>query len=143
MARQSGCTFLGTSDEVEDIVDDLCSDILIDTELIERLDFPIYARDVFCEQVALCGIEGFVEFMRPAWIKQILSWQRPVGCFGNEVEFREAVEKVKYERRRRKRDDGVMAHGCLMHFTGVALAALAASLRYLAENGVVNAVFLT
>ena len=42
--------------------------------------------------VALCGLRGFTAFAQPAWLAQLLSWQRPAGCFGNFTELQEAAK---------------------------------------------------
>lgn len=48
--------------------------------------------DPYIFSVALCGLRGFTEFAQPAWLDQLLSWQRPAGCFGNFTELHEAAE---------------------------------------------------
>ncbi|XP_068084151.1 UPF0764 protein C16orf89 homolog isoform X2 [Anabrus simplex] len=130
-ARQRGCDTLGSPKEVAAYVKDFCGMILNDAQLTENLDFPLIMIDLFAEQVALCGMEGFKEFTKPSWVKKILSWVRPEGCFGNREEMIRYETKVTSNRY--KREDGVMSHGCLMHFTAVGTAALATSLRSMVE----------
>ena len=38
--------------------------------------------DLFMEQVVLCGLLGYHDFLSLAWLSRILKWQRSNGCFG-------------------------------------------------------------
>ncbi|GFO15861.1 upf0764 protein c16orf89 homolog [Plakobranchus ocellatus] len=41
-------------------------------------------QDLFLEQQFVCPSLGFYEFLKKAYLHQILSWQFPVGCFGEQ-----------------------------------------------------------
>ncbi|ELT95036.1 hypothetical protein CAPTEDRAFT_225617 [Capitella teleta] len=40
-------------------------------------------QDLFLEEEYVCPVLGFMEFLHNDWLRQILSWQRPSGCFGS------------------------------------------------------------
>uniref|UniRef100_A0A182K5F6 ATP-dependent RNA helicase DHX36 n=1 Tax=Anopheles christyi TaxID=43041 RepID=A0A182K5F6_9DIPT len=61
----------------------LCEQILHESDLIARFDFPDLFRDLFMEQVFLCAFADapLVEYTNPAWVAAIVSWQNGEGCF--------------------------------------------------------------
>nr|CAD7461878.1 unnamed protein product [Timema tahoe] len=127
-------------------VEDLCSEILFEAETLDLLGVPPIVVDLFLEQGAftthpslfqltLCGIEGFMEFTRPDWLQKIVSLQRSPGCYGDmEVEERDLARAFSNPRIRVKREDGVMEFNCMMHVTGLAAAALATGARSLMKD---------
>ncbi|XP_063232733.1 UPF0764 protein C16orf89 homolog [Bacillus rossius redtenbacheri] len=128
IARQVGCGgspyFANTAFRIAE----LCAAILREAEFIASLGVPAPLEDIFIEQVTLCGIEGFAEFVRPEWIRKIMSLQRPEGCYGGVAEMTSRTESSRV-----KRNDLRTAHGCMMHETGLAAAALSLSARALVE----------
>ncbi|XP_018561138.1 UPF0764 protein C16orf89 homolog [Anoplophora glabripennis] len=93
-----------------------CSYIYKEAKTSERLNFPHY--DIFLEQVVLCGMEGYAEFLNHKWLKRIIEWQNPHGCY----------ESVKQSVTRRTSFQ--VDYGCSDHTTGLGAAALALYLRY-------------
>ncbi|XP_068914797.1 UPF0764 protein C16orf89 homolog [Tenebrio molitor] len=94
----------------------LCSLMLREIRTNERLGFP--ARDIALEQMVLCGIEGFSEFLGEKWRNEVVSWQTEFGCYGRGGG---SVDK---------RSTNVIAYGCSDHTTGLGAAALALHLRF-------------
>lgn len=81
-------TFLSTNcssvapigQSVSEILTNLCSEILIETNFISKISFPHLLRDLFMEQVLFCTLNGFSEFIREDWLAEIISWQSSSGC---------------------------------------------------------------
>lgn len=98
--------------------DQFCSNIFEDaTRNIENNE----NQDLFLEQVLLCSIVGFRQFLRSDWLLKILSWQNPnYGCFDDSTRIRT---------RRRLLFEQEMLHGCLSHKSGLAAGVLASYLR--------------
>ncbi|GLV32941.1 uncharacterized protein CBL_08997 [Carabus blaptoides fortunei] len=101
----------------------LCSRIYQEFRTLESLDLEI-TRDLYLEQLVLCGLEGYAEFLHRHARTSILEWQNSVGCYGRTVELLAARERTK-------RATVLMSHGCDSHMTGLGIAALALNLRYL------------
>ncbi|KAL0279643.1 UNVERIFIED_CONTAM: hypothetical protein PYX00_001150 [Menopon gallinae] len=59
----------------------LCGRMLGEAVFLEENYLP-FTRDLLLEQIALCGFEGHLEFLRNGWAEKILQSQRPEGCFG-------------------------------------------------------------
>lgn len=76
----------------------------------------------FITIVVLCGMEGYAEFLNTNWLKHIMQWQNPHGCY----------ESVRHNITRRTSFQ--VDFGCSDHTTGLAAAALALHLRYLLNN---------
>lgn len=74
-------------------------------------------EDLFLEQILLCSIIGYEEFLRFDWFQTILSWQNSqYGCFG-------ADGATKAKRHLLIEQD--MSYGCLSHKSGLASGVLA------------------
>ncbi|EEB16427.1 hypothetical protein Phum_PHUM422820 [Pediculus humanus corporis] len=96
-------------------------------ELFKKNYFPM-AQDIFLEQIALCGYEGYVEFASDNWRKIIRNWQKENGCFGEEM-FSIDCSNSDYSYNRNKKTDSVV-NKCHTHVTAVALAAMSFHLRH-------------
>nr|CAD7440179.1 unnamed protein product [Timema bartmani] len=161
---QTGCEGGPFFSDLNQRVEDLCSEILFEAETLDLLGVPPIVVDLFleqgahadkavrliwfawdekiegqisagCTEVTLCGIEGFMEFTRPDWLQKIVSLQRSPGCYGDmEVEERDLARAFSNPRIRVKREDGVMEFNCMMHVTGLAAAALATGARSLMKD---------
>ncbi|XP_069760983.1 UPF0764 protein C16orf89 homolog [Narcine bancroftii] len=82
-----------------------CTNMMHRNLEIEEEGFPIYLRDLFLENILLCGMIGYSDFYKARWLKAILPWQHSSGC---------------YER-----------HGnCSSHMTSIAAGALGSYLRF-------------
>ncbi|KAK3930271.1 UPF0764 protein C16orf89-like protein [Frankliniella fusca] len=133
VARQMGCSRPGSAVGTRDAIERLCDGILLEAEDIARAGFPPLLRDLFAEQMALCGLQGFEAFARASWLDRLLSWQRPAGCFGDLGEQREAAGPFLALRDNARLDDP-LGNQCLSHLTGVAAAAVAFSARVLVDG---------
>ncbi|CAH8450496.1 unnamed protein product [Schistosoma turkestanicum] len=89
-------------------------------------------RDIFLEQMFVCGGLGYEKFIQLSVLNKFLSWQRPSGCFTisdsavvknrqRNVTFMSHKRKLLVERRH--------ADGCLSHMTSVAAAVIGLYLR--------------
>ncbi|RXM37138.1 UPF0764 protein C16orf89-like [Acipenser ruthenus] len=64
-----------------------CSNMMKRNVEFEKNGFPIQTRDIFMENIMLCGMAGFSDFYKPSWLRRILTWQdSDVGCFGKDEE---------------------------------------------------------
>ncbi|XP_026282046.1 UPF0764 protein C16orf89-like [Frankliniella occidentalis] len=133
VARQLGCARPGSAIGTLETTAHLCDGILREAEDIARANFPPLLRDLFAEQVALCGLQGFEAFARDAWLDRLLSWQRPSGCFGDVGEQLEAAKPfLSLPNSARLYDP--LGSQCLSHLTGVATAAVAFNTRVLVNR---------
>ncbi|PAA72839.1 hypothetical protein BOX15_Mlig015391g1 [Macrostomum lignano] len=129
----------GTDGSLAGVFDNFCARIFVEASKLETAGFPKPDRDLFMEQVGLCGLAGYPEFARWRWLPVLLSWQRANGCFG---EFPgELINPSNFDpglygnyKRRRKRAEMRMPEGCLSHRTSVAIAGLTAYCRRLVET---------
>ncbi|PRD27714.1 UNVERIFIED_CONTAM: UPF0764 protein C16orf89-like protein [Trichonephila clavipes] len=116
----------------------LCSNVFRDAERIARVRFPRTHRDLFMEQIGLCGMWGFRDFHRPDWLETILSWQQLLGCFNDRAKWH-CMDDLKPDPLLRvKRREKVLKDGCLSHKTTVALLAITANIRFEAEQILVH-----
>ncbi|KAG8183792.1 hypothetical protein JTE90_002945 [Oedothorax gibbosus] len=114
---------------------EFCSNVLRDAKEAEMLNFPVSYRDLFMEQIGLCGIWGFRDFNKREWLDQILKWQRSSGCYDGEITSYPCTDDLPTVTHTRvKRTEKIMSDGCLAHKTAVALLALVASIRFEAEK---------
>ncbi|CAF1307899.1 unnamed protein product [Adineta steineri] len=79
-------------------------------------------QDLFLEEVLLCSILGYEEFLRLDWFSTILSWQdEESGCYNRASESMESYVKTK----RHLLIEQEMNNGCLSHKSGLASGVLA------------------
>lgn len=76
MALQQKITNLDINDHVHEI----CSEILVEFSFIADSGYPEQFKDLFMEQLFVCGLNGFKEFLHPAHLSRILGWQKD-NCF--------------------------------------------------------------
>ncbi|XP_012269488.2 UPF0764 protein C16orf89 homolog [Athalia rosae] len=107
-----------------------CTSMLQDAVDLEDANFPLISRDLICEQVILCGMNGYLEFANDRYADLILSWQNSAGCFSS-VGFSENDE---VRQRRSKRESEGMDFGCDNHATSVGAASLALLIRQYVET---------
>ncbi|XP_074649172.1 UPF0764 protein C16orf89 homolog [Tubulanus polymorphus] len=114
-----------------------CSNMFEEATEIAENDFTDLQQDLFMEQIALCGIVGFKDFAKTEWLKRILSWQRPSGCYSSR-DYNKIPKNSKDDdletNSRRKRAEKVLNDGCLSHKTTVAAGALAVNVRFILED---------
>ncbi|KAJ7305699.1 hypothetical protein JRQ81_010065 [Phrynocephalus forsythii] len=97
----------------------------------ERQSHLTSLGDLFTENIVFCGIAGFSEFYKPAWLDFILSWQKPgKGCFWMYESLTPAPKQPVQNPRRVKRTEKILQDGCSSHNTAVAVAAIGGYLYY-------------
>jgi hypothetical protein len=74
---------LRTSEALRAYQKKLCSKVWVEANAIWESGTPPHFSDLFVEQIAICGMAGFPNFLRRDWLLQILQWQskRKSGCF--------------------------------------------------------------
>ncbi|CAF4861078.1 unnamed protein product, partial [Rotaria sp. Silwood1] len=76
-----------------------------------------FNQDLFLEQLLLCSMIGYEDFLRLDWFNTILAWQHPdYACFS------EASETIQFHRKIRRHllVEQEMSNGCLSHKSGLA-----------------------
>ncbi|KAG9337628.1 hypothetical protein JZ751_028385 [Albula glossodonta] len=113
-----------------------CSNMMKSNTEILRSGFPGQSRDIFIENIMLCGLAGFSDFYKSDWLRHILLWQdTEVGCFGKDeadmaqVFGEEQAENIKVYKRVKRREK-ILSDGCSSHMTGVAVSTLGGYLHY-------------
>ncbi|XP_023677910.1 UPF0764 protein C16orf89 homolog [Paramormyrops kingsleyae] len=113
-----------------------CSNMMKTNQEIARKNFSGHTRDIFIENIMLCGVTGFSDFYNSDWLRHILLWQDPgMGCFGKDEEqisqalSRDLLEALQ-QHKRVKRREKMLGDGCSSHMTGVAVSALGGYLNY-------------
>ncbi|XP_034242918.1 UPF0764 protein C16orf89 homolog [Thrips palmi] len=133
VASKVGCGDTAVGVGSEEAIAHLCRRILLEATAIANAQFPPLLRDLFAEQVALCGLRNFAEFARRSWLDEVLSWQRPAGCFGNYTELQGAAQPFHVLADNARLDDRLGSE-CVSHLTGVAAAAVAFNMRVLVDE---------
>ncbi|XP_029651734.1 UPF0764 protein C16orf89 homolog [Octopus sinensis] len=81
-------------------------------------------QDLFAEHNFLCAPLGFQNFLHADWIKMVISWQSPIGCFAETT-----VDNTLYSTRssptmRKLMREELMPNGCLSHKSGLCYGVL-------------------
>lgn len=107
---------------VEPKISSLCRSMYRANLRMEAQKYPSKDQDLFMENIAFCGLNGFRPFAeRLRWLEVIISWQRqPAGCFT--VNLHKLA--LLLAKGRSKRRDRILADGCSLHKTSMALAAI-------------------
>lgn len=113
---------------VDILTESFCVNMLIEAKSFAAKGFSPVSNDLFMEQAALCGMQGYYQFFTTEWLEHILSWQSTNGCYKGWP-----LEYIKGPSHRAKREEKVLDGGCMCHRTTVASAALVQYVRYLAE----------
>ncbi|CAD5118406.1 DgyrCDS7116 [Dimorphilus gyrociliatus] len=123
LTKKAGCLKDNSLKHIKELNKRICSNMLVEAEYFSKQSSPRY-HDLFMEQIALCGMEGFREdFCKEEWTLKIINWQYDDGCWG-------LTENSK----RIKREEKVLKNGCLAHRTAVALSSQTQLLRHLLEK---------
>ncbi|CAH1395914.1 unnamed protein product [Nezara viridula] len=64
-----------------DLLDKRCARVLTEVTSALRNGLPVKFRDLFVEEVAVCGLSNYSEFLTKPVLDFILSLQHPNGCF--------------------------------------------------------------
>lgn len=110
-----------------------CERVADNAQLIVDENFPLRLRDLFMEQVAVCGFMDLPVFRDPSAMEDVLSWQRDDGCYVIENEPAASSLPQRIRREERKGKDQ-----CSLHMTSVAAGALATYLQILHQKRLAN-----
>ena len=72
---------------LEQVYNRICSDMYPQMTAIEHkrtFNQDSYSRDLYMEQAMVCASIGYHEFLSAERLRQVLTWQRKDGCFGEE-----------------------------------------------------------
>ncbi|XP_043284273.1 UPF0764 protein C16orf89 homolog isoform X2 [Venturia canescens] len=127
LATALGCQTISLGG-LESMKKAFCTTVLQDLVDLESMNFPFFSRDLAMEQIAVCGMNGYLEFTNERYAKLITSWPNSHGCF-SAFGFGEGDEK-----KRGKRSTSKMDYGCDNHASGVAAACLSLLIRSAVEN---------
>lgn len=90
--------------------------------------------------VFVCAMAGFKQFLRPSWLRNILSWQRKdlLGCFPLPNDVAEMWEETYGDGGvldiKRQNNYGMKkTHKCATHFSTVSISFIGIYLRYVME----------
>lgn len=120
MAKNIGCVNKDSADrKLDNFEDYFCANIYEDAKinLLHNIN-----QDLFLEQLLLCSMIGYEEFLRPDWLDTILTWQHPdYDCFSD------ASETIRFHPRMKRQllFEHQMNNGCLSHKSGLAAGLLA------------------
>lgn len=117
-----------------------CDQVAGEAQTLADEGFSYYQRDLFLEQVTVCGFTDHDVFRNTAFMKAALSWQRDDGCYG--LPTRTEVPQ-RHHRRRAKREEKTDVDGCSMHTTAVAAGALSTYLGILLRAELAGVQLLT
>ncbi|XP_032316612.1 UPF0764 protein C16orf89 homolog isoform X2 [Camelus ferus] len=109
VARMRGCT-KGLFRQSQRYMNLFCANMMDLNRRAETIGYAYQTRDLFMENIMLCGIGGFSDFYKLRWLEAILSWQKlQEGCFGRPAaEDEELPKAIHYQHhflRRVKRRD--------------------------------------
>lgn len=126
---------LGKAVSIQHLKKVYCTNMMKINLEIEDEDFPLHRRDLFMENIMLCGMIGYSDFIKTQWLEAILSWQNPTGCYlridlGRSVQPTEKERNAFTKHKRVKRRDRLMSDNCTSHLTGIAAGALGVFLRF-------------
>lgn len=133
IAKTIGCldhrsTSMQANGHLRQLEDRFCANIYQDAVLNYETNSN---QDLFLEQILLCSIIGFDEFLQIGWLKTILTWQdKLVGCFINGNES----DDLTFRSKRHLLVEQEMVNGCLSHKSGLAAGVLASYLRLFLEK---------
>lgn len=77
-------------------------------------------QDLLFEEVTLCGMEGYAEFMQDSFLEAAEMFQHDNGCYGDGL--------------RVKREANVIGGGCVDHTTGLGASILSLFLKYYSQK---------
>ncbi|XP_033216730.1 UPF0764 protein C16orf89 homolog isoform X4 [Belonocnema kinseyi] len=128
IAKAFHCQELKLTTYIE-LASEYCTLILQNLIDIESLEFPPPGTDLACEEVVICGSEGYLEFSNDYYANLIMSWQQPVGCFDSQTTLR-----TKENGSRILRAVKIIDINCESHATGLGAASLALLIRQYVET---------
>ncbi|XP_015215924.2 UPF0764 protein C16orf89 homolog isoform X1 [Lepisosteus oculatus] len=144
MGRMQGCSNILQGEHrqaranltIRDYEKIFCSNMMKSNVEFEKDGYPSQTRDIFIENIMLCGLAGFSDFYKSSWLQHIFFWQDPEeGCFGKDEwgsspEQESNLLETLQLRKRVKRREKTLKDGCSSHMTGVAVSTLGGYLNY-------------
>ncbi|KAJ2946620.1 hypothetical protein O0L34_g12677 [Tuta absoluta] len=105
-----------------------CSDAFSEAQYIAMHQFGL--KDLIMEEIALCSLEGHVEFLKRTWLAHALELQTAYGCFASpDVRMRKNSHKSAVSRpwsmARSPQDQIIQGGKCNGHLTATASGSLA------------------
>ncbi|MCI4385444.1 hypothetical protein PGIGA_G00050600 [Pangasianodon gigas] len=71
-----------------------CSNMMKSNQEMGIKGFSEQTQDIFMENILLCGLAGFSDFYKAAWLQHILAWQdKELGCFGKREDYSHMFEE--------------------------------------------------
>ncbi|KAF7698444.1 UPF0764 protein C16orf89 homolog [Silurus meridionalis] len=116
-----------------------CSNMMKSNQEMSIKGLTWQIQDIFMENILLCGLAGFSDFYKAAWLQHILAWQdKDLGCFGKDDDYSQMFEEfLDAAHKRVKRREKTLKDGCSSHTTGVAMSALGGYINfYLSEQDI-------
>ncbi|XP_037025324.1 UPF0764 protein C16orf89 homolog isoform X2 [Bradysia coprophila] len=113
----------------------MCRRVLTEANLIVSLNYPYSHQDLFVEQILVCSLAGFNDFLTRDWTNVILGWSSDDGLLGCYTSQSKKIWK-KNNKRRVKRWDHILAVGnveCSVHMGALILGVIGQQLRYFLE----------
>ncbi|XP_006895304.1 PREDICTED: UPF0764 protein C16orf89-like [Elephantulus edwardii] len=136
-SKMLGCT-KGLFSQAQYFMDLFCANMMDLNRRAEAIRYAYPVRDLFMENIMLCGLAGFGDFYKLRWLDAILSWQKPLeGCFGipaPEDPVSKALQNQQRFLKRVKRREKQFSDGCSVHNTAVAVGAIGGFLYVLVES---------
>lgn len=68
--------------DVNGLIENRCVRVMSEMLGLEEPRIQVEARDLYMEQGFVCALHGYEEFLSLKRLRDVLSWQRTVGCFG-------------------------------------------------------------
>ncbi|CAH2037572.1 unnamed protein product, partial [Iphiclides podalirius] len=88
--------YLRSAEEDESLMELLCAFMYREAVYLARRGF--FARDIFLEHIALCGMLGYEEFHRSHWFNKAVSWMNQRGCIKETRNLEYNMTRVQIER---------------------------------------------
>ncbi|XP_046973996.1 uncharacterized protein LOC124540452 [Vanessa cardui] len=110
-----------------------CSMAYAEVEYIAMNKYEI--ADLMMESMCLCSMEGHAQFLRRNWLRHLLYFQKPIGCFGTKLNSPEVVNSfdgrkfgfnTKYQ--------NALQEECNIHTTAVASGVFSVAIRYIIQE---------
>ncbi|XP_037045424.1 UPF0764 protein C16orf89 homolog [Bradysia coprophila] len=60
----------------------MCRRVITETKFIETLNYPITQQDLFVEQILVCFLAGYNDFLTNKWTNVVLDWSGENGLLG-------------------------------------------------------------
>ncbi|KAM4632352.1 UPF0764 protein C16orf89 homolog isoform 2-T2 [Discoglossus pictus] len=82
VGKSKGCTNSLFLQEYFHYTNVFCANMMKTNIEIESNGYSNLKRDLFMENILLCGLSQYSDFYKSHWMDTIISWQDPGGCFG-------------------------------------------------------------